>query len=502
MKLLRMTTHENDAYFETKLNTDLIVEPYSQIALSNASFTNDFKTITLSGVNDTTIQFNVGSGNHIANLTLDTYAATATDGVRLFQDIEVQLNKQLTLVGKEFGGRFIVAADKGKNQIAYVVSPYEFNTTRTTAIGVNISGVEGAPGRIVTLTEDTAPSVDDSARLFFNDPLVNGAGVFRTQIAYLLSNANVDNGYRMVLTETPPAQLPADFLTAEEEKYMIGIVSDETDNTLLKYVYRDGTGLTKNLLDGATKIRPNDAENHVSTNDSMDLQISGGNVKGIVYKSGAPPIEAFSVSYNNNDLYGLIIVKGIGIGDDVSTGIYEPRYTRQTTVAAPTLKGNQIYPLSLSVPVPPANRTSNMTLNLSGCIPVADFLGYDAGTTNYIYLVQNYTNVATFTSELGLTLGSSDSYLIQFLTIPLDSYDGYIQGQYSILKVIPNMSQAADQRKVNYEANNLTFIDLKNQFPITLRNIKARILTDELEPISTLHMSSITVLIKPKAELI
>ena len=108
--------------------------------------------------------------------------------------------------------------------------------------------------------------------------------------------------------------------------------------------------------------------------------------------------------------------------------------------------------------------------------------------------------MASFVSESGLTLGATDSYIVQLLTVPLDSYDTFEGGEFSILKVIPNLNQTSDQRKCNYEASNLHFIDLKNSQPQTLRNIKARILTDELEPISTIHMSSLTVLIKSKDE--
>ena len=47
MKLLRITTNNQECNFDNILNTDLIVNPNSKIALSNASFTVQYPTVEI-----------------------------------------------------------------------------------------------------------------------------------------------------------------------------------------------------------------------------------------------------------------------------------------------------------------------------------------------------------------------------------------------------------------------------------------------------------------------
>lgn len=498
MKLLRLTTGDSSAVFDSILNTDLIVEPNSQIALANASFTNSFRTITLTGKNNV-IKFNAGSVERTANLSLSTYAGTETDGLRLGQDMVTQLNKQLTLSGKEFGGRFSIKPVGGKNRIAYLVSPYIFSGFKNQG-NLTVEGDPGDPQIIINVPSIFPIATDDSNRLNMSLPIVKGAGVFRTQVNTMVQNGNADNGYRMILTPTPPFEISTGTISGDQEKYSIGIASDLTDTSLLRYIFRDGTGTTKTYEATPGAItRPSAATQDGSGfaspgNDVLDLQITGGRVRGIVHQAGGVTRVLFDVVYGGEDLYGIIVIKGI----ESTTEVYNPRYNANIDVPKSSI--NQNYISSLTIPEPPVARQANFILDLSGAIPLAEFLGFDSGSNNFVFERPNYTEVATFVSQLGLTLGASDSYIIQWLTSPLDSYDTLKKGEFSILKVIPNFNQTSDARKCNYEASNLTFIDLNNQYPLTLRNIKARILTDELLPIDTDHMSSITVLIKPKSE--
>ncbi len=74
----------------------------------------------------------------------------------------------------------------------------------------------------------------------------------------------------------------------------------------------------------------------------------------------------------------------------------------------------------------------------------------------------------------------SDSYLIELLNLPLDSYDSLTNGRKNILASIPISERILTNTGIiQYEPNTLFFIDLKNDFPLTLRNIRARIVTDD-----------------------
>ena len=108
----------------------------------------------------------------------------------------------------------------------------------------------------------------------------------------------------------------------------------------------------------------------------------------------------------------------------------------------------------------------------------------------------NYTADNSF-SGLNLT----DNFIVILDNIVLESYDDFSNdntgGQrISILATIPNDNSGI----VAYEPNTQNFIDIKNNGPISLRNIKARIVRADYEKIETTALTSMTLLIKSRNE--
>ena len=87
-----------------------------------------------------------------------------------------------------------------------------------------------------------------------------------------------------------------------------------------------------------------------------------------------------------------------------------------------------------------------------------------------------------------------NNYLVELLNIEIESYDSLHGGRRNILKVIPVPN--VNNTLVNYEANNITFLDVKNALPRTLRNIKARILDDDLQAVDIQNNAVLTILVK------
>ena len=96
----------------------------------------------------------------------------------------------------------------------------------------------------------------------------------------------------------------------------------------------------------------------------------------------------------------------------------------------------------------------------------------------------------------------SDIYLVELLNIPLNSYDGFSEGRKNILSVIPVNEKNVGQKDsvLQYEANNLNYITLKNDFEFSLRNIRARIVNSRFEPINTEGLTSLTFFIRQYKE--
>ena len=97
---------------------------------------------------------------------------------------------------------------------------------------------------------------------------------------------------------------------------------------------------------------------------------------------------------------------------------------------------------------------------------------------------------------------NSDSYVVEVLNLPLQSYDGSVGIPYSdqnrgkrrnILGVIPINN---NNGIVEYNANEALYIDINNAEPINITNMHIRILSKDLNPIETVGSSVITILLK------
>jgi len=97
---------------------------------------------------------------------------------------------------------------------------------------------------------------------------------------------------------------------------------------------------------------------------------------------------------------------------------------------------------------------------------------------------------------------NSDSYVVEVLNIPLQSYDASVAIPYSdqnrgkrrnILGVIPINN---NNGIVEYNANEALYIDMNNAAPINITNLDIRILSKTLNPIETVGTSVITILLK------
>jgi hypothetical protein len=79
------------------------------------------------------------------------------------------------------------------------------------------------------------------------------------------------------------------------------------------------------------------------------------------------------------------------------------------------------------------------------------------------------------------------------MNLTVESYDTLSKQRSNIIHVVVNPN--ITEEKVSYIAPYPLYVSLKNQNPITLRNIKARILNEDLSQVSLSGFSMITLLI-------
>ena len=80
----------------------------------------------------------------------------------------------------------------------------------------------------------------------------------------------------------------------------------------------------------------------------------------------------------------------------------------------------------------------------------------------------------------------------------VDSYDSYQQGRKNILAPIPISDRTINTGTgiIQYQPNNLVFVDLKNSKERLIRNMRARIITDTYDPIEIEGLAEINLLLK------
>ena len=138
----------------------------------------------------------------------------------------------------------------------------------------------------------------------------------------------------------------------------------------------------------------------------------------------------------------------------------------------------------------PPNDGGDGIRTLSMSSDLATFLGYSAPSLTSGGRVSNYQFLAANIFDITDT---ADSFVVELLSLELDSYDGQTSDRRSILATVPK-SEGADGTII-YEVNYPTFVNVRNRNPITLRNIRARILKSDLTQFTVIGTSNMTLLI-------
>lgn len=140
--------------------------------------------------------------------------------------------------------------------------------------------------------------------------------------------------------------------------------------------------------------------------------------------------------------------------------------------------------------IAPPNNGGNGRRLLSFSQDLATFLGFSftsqlspQSVSNYQWLAANIFDITDI----------ADSFVVELLSLELDSYDGQTSDRRSILATVPK-SEGADGTII-YEVNYPTFVNVRNRNPITLRNIRARILKSDLTQFTVIGTSNMTLLI-------
>jgi hypothetical protein len=104
--------------------------------------------------------------------------------------------------------------------------------------------------------------------------------------------------------------------------------------------------------------------------------------------------------------------------------------------------------------------------------------------TTWILTSEDYFQPADF----------SDSFIVELLNLNVDSYDGLTKERRNFLHCI--VQADIIRNRLTYTAPYLLWLDIKNTNKLSIRNLKARLLKEDLSQVNLLGISQITVIIE------
>ena len=499
MKLIRLTTETNDGRFDNNFNDEIIIAPKSKIALQSIAVQGDITELTIDGDNEE-VQFEITTGD-TRTIGLDHATYDEHTNHNFLNDLQLKLNQGLLFTDGQDTNKFrneigfqmrVKVNDVGKAQVDMANTRYTYTTaTLAEVFKENEAGVinlTGNPMKLASSTATGAGRTDSKHGMSSISPFTTGCGVYRVKLSTWNNDTSgatsAASGFEFGLCDSTPDKwgLP-DSMNDNVKTYAIKGFQPDTN-------YYEKTSNAGAFVDSG--ILP-DTKTGANA-DVLEISIQGINIVGSVYRTGQAAADTiFTVPYEVVDgipkpVYAYIIFHGsranIELVDLKFTpdAFLEPRLTEDIE--------NHIDQTSLGSGARPlAPRASNTTKKIDfKNESVASFLGFN-NISNALVGVQ-----VIFTAErLFLALIENDALLILLDNLPLESYDGFKNGRKSILATIPNPTNG---QRVVYEPNNLNYIEINNANPISLRNIRARILYQDYTPIKTKGFSVLNVLIQ------
>lgn len=494
MKILRLTTQNPQALFDTNINDELLLAPDAKIALQSLTLEQDDEFLVIDDTNDT-FTYSTQTGQQ-TTITIPHQVISFQNFHTFFETFTKLLNNSINYEYSNpsnslLGIEWFVDTDTTKK---VVIENKKAAVNEHADMWITGTDVDRQNGDIWAIYG--TPSVGDLDGYTFNmlSPKVasRGNGFLRCQVYKALFNGagNPKQGVLIGFSKTNLGE----------------ITSAEFTENMVDY----GLSLTI-TADGVGDYRAQEKANFTDTtynldytsegdgaNDYMEIQRNGTTIKLVIYgkNNGLRQYDIATNVDSNIDLYPFIVFhqdhtyfKVNKVRTTISPFANDADFTAADKV-------DEAFDVSSFVgatapPMPPPGRTAQF-IDFNTEV-FAEFLGYNnqrvpqAGTTlarNIQYIADKIFKPRFFVQTM----------LVEMLNLKLDSYDGLPtqEQRKSILAFIPQGNQ---DRITVYEPNNLNFINLKNREPILLRNIKARIIQGDYTNINLLGQASLVLLI-------
>jgi hypothetical protein len=490
MRLITVSKNNSEStnIVEANFNEDILIKPKSQIAVQNCMFQYHFTGFTVQeGVNDLLyLQYNTDGVPSVHQVLLPK--GQYNNATIFFDMLARYMNSYSlsyaftdTLFNVETGFKWKCGFGNGKNvNISFTSTGGDISNIEWKGAGANIN--QTVNGGDITYTPTNAPGDRFDTYIVSDEYFMNGCGVMECQV-------NVDNcDFAMGLCQKQ-YEYNSENLIPEDES-IFGVITElDSGVRYYKYVLRYKE---RDWVTDSTGARV-----PVKDKDVVDI-VSQGDTKGnfrfelSIYRNarGTDP---------NNPTVDLV-----ANFDSPINPIY---YWKDYYFGYISLRDAQA---SLSYVAwnkdPDANQSSALTQTV-GASRQAVYLnfryqpefGKQLGFTQPVYSSINFTQ--TFRSEQPFKYHIiTRPFHIETMNLPIVSYDGTQKKRSPIIATIPKIN-AKDEEFIQYEPNQLYFVNLNNEYPFQMRDIEIRII-DTADPLFTLSEgSSLTLLVKDEDDL-
>lgn len=474
MRLLRLTTESEECLFESEFNSNLIIKPFSQIALCSFTTQLDNTNLTIDSQNNE-ISFTINGDQNYKRVTLPNGVYTVASIDNFWRTTTQLFNQRMTFVSRELNRQWFcgISGNKAIFECRYgsLVAPKNTLTgTLYDSAGLTIMNAQSG-----AFKRTTAGTGNDSY-LYIKSPVNKGSGLLRSRL-FADDSASTNTGFILGYSASnPPAS------------------TDPTPFNPSNIIY----GIKHTKVGVNYSIIKNGVETQTTfpavLNDIIEIQTVGGSVNFILYRALTPfaTIALDSASYNHlDDIFPIAMFIGSDTQFSNIQFTTDPFYDKIAYPSPDLEAGNP----NVIIPATVGTQT-NCYLQFNN-----PDLGRLLGFRNSRYPIAGFvfTGTPIFRGEEPFALRDiSEAYIVELLNIKLDSMDSKSKSPKSFLYVIPQLSPVKEH--VIFQAPQLIFLNINNTYEINLREVKARVINQDLSRITCFGLSELVVIIKEPGE--
>jgi hypothetical protein len=363
-------------------------------------------------------------------------------------------------------------------------------------------GSFGTPQRTGSYRSSDAANVSDASRcMLMPHQIAKGYGYARCRVGILnYSGDPLTSGFIWGVTRN--LDVKATTMTIADIAF--GVLVNATTND------GDATGKQyQMIIDGVLKADVTTMlsyGNNADTNEFVEITINGPQLVANIYRNGsAIPEQIAGVDASqffvqgteqagdvNNRLQPLCVFRGGSANAMINSVAFTPSpYGEPLPIIS---ADNDLGAL----PPKPAPSVPYNNFLFFESDSLAFFMGYENRRIPAINFISRYDLDYEAIREMSAPQ-EADAFLIEMLNMQLDSYDSFSNTLFAaggqrknILSIIPSANSAG---KIVYEPPYPTFIDIANEQPMFIRNLRARVVRTDYSEIFIRGLATLVILI-------